>query len=156
MPRLNTAENALRLLTQASERLAEMVQLIDLGDATWTLEFNDGDGYQLEWSAQWSRLVLTAELGVPPAEGELTALNLALSYNTLWRDVGKLRVARDGDDGQMLLIGELLPADGDPETFDAALLHFETLRRWWTNAITRTPQAMPSALRVEQMLLGRV
>ncbi len=139
MQALNDAQDALRLITQASERLSQITEVVETDEAAWFVAFDAGEGFLVEWSTEWSRLVLTAELGVPPPEGELAVLNLALSYNALWRDIGDLRIARDGDEGEMLLIGELGPDDGDPETFNAALLHFETLRRWWADKFAHIP-----------------
>lgn len=153
---LTDAEDALRLLTQAAERLPQIIRIAEADELSWFLEFADGEGFLVEWSSEWSRLVLTADLGVPPPQGELAALNLALSYNALWRDIGDLRIARDGEGGELLLIGELGPDDGDPETVDAALLHFDTLRRWWTEAIARGADGGDVPSSNQALLLGRV
>lgn len=131
MPTLNTAEDAARLLKQAQERIGERVRFVPLQPFHWHVVFDDGGAFQIEWSDTWGRLVLIAELGVPSAEGERQALNLALAYNAQWRQVGNLRMARDSDDGDLLLIGELGAEMATTEAFDAALLHFEGLRRWW-------------------------
>ena len=144
MHALNDASEALRLITQAGQRLAQVTGITEVNDSTWVIDFDGGDGFMAEWSADRSRLVLTADLGLPTPEGELSALNLALSYNALWREIGDLRIARDGDEGELMLIGELGPEDGDPETFNAALLHFEALRRWWVDAIARAATSNPA------------
>jgi len=144
MSALHDATDALRLLTQASERLTQITGLTETEDATWFIDFQGDGGFMAEWSTDWTRLVLTADLGQPTPEGELSALNLALSYNALWREIGDLRIARDGDEGELMLIGELGPEDGDPETFNAALLHFEALRRWWVDAIARAATSNPA------------
>ncbi len=128
---LNTAEDAARLLKQAQERIGERVRFVPLQPLHWRVVFDDGGAFQIEWSDTWGRLVLIAELGVPSVDGERQALNLALAYNAQWRQVGNLRMARDSDDGELILIGELGREAQAPETFDAALLHFEGLRRWW-------------------------
>jgi hypothetical protein len=157
MQTLHDADDVRRLLTQASERLNPGAQLSETDPNTWVIEFHSGGSFELEWCADGSRLVLTAALGVPPAEGEIAALNLALSYNALWRDIGDLRIARDGDDGEMLLIGELGPEDGEPETFLEALQRFESLQRWWSEAIAQSDgeQGGDAAPVDQALLLGR-
>jgi hypothetical protein len=157
MPTLHDADDVRRLLTQASERLTPSALLTETDPSTWVIEFDSGEGFQLEWCAEGSRLVLTAALGVPPAEGEIAALNLALSYNALWRDIGDLRIARDGEEGELLLIGELGPDDGEPETFHAALQHFASLQRWWSDAIAQVGEAGGGAAPIDHaLLLGRI
>lgn len=157
MHALHDADDVRRLLTQSSERLAPGAELTETDPSTWVIEFDSGNGFHLEWCAEGARLVLTAALGVPPAEGEIAALNLALSYNALWRDIGDLRIARDGEDGELMLIGELGPEDGEPEAFLAALQHFESLQRWWTQAIARAGEPGGDAAPVDHaLLLGRI
>lgn len=156
MHTIHDANDARRLLIQASEHLNPSAQLTETDPSSWWIEFDSGDGFQVEWCAERSRLVLTAALGVPPAEREIAALNLALSYNALWRDIGDLRVARDGEEGELMLIGELGPDDGEPETFRAALQHFESLQRWWSEAIAHTGDPDSAAPFDHALLLGRI
>lgn len=159
---LQDAQDVQRLLEQAQARLgqiAEVAQADGTDDAGWWVEFHNGGGFAVEWSATWACVVFTADLGRPPPGGELAALNLALSYNALWREVGHLRIARDGDQGELLLIGELGADDGDPDTLGAALLHFESLQRWWRDAMARAaqPAATRAAAGIDQaLLLGRI
>lgn len=146
MTALNTVEDAARLLALAGERLKEHLRFAAIEPHRWYVLFRDGGAYELEWSDDWGWLVLTAELGHPSPEGERIALNLALSYNALWRQLGKLRMARDGEDGELLLMGEVGAGDADVEGFCAALLHFEGLRRHWMKTFERVglePAAPP-------------
>jgi len=152
MPTLYTAEDATRLLKQSQERIGEQVRFVPLQPHRWRAVFNDGGAFQIEWSDIWGRLVLIAELGAPSADGERLALNLALAYNAQWRQVGNLRMARDREDGELLLIGELGSEGAAPAAFNAALLHFEGLRRWWSRVLMRAsddalkPPPSPSLL----------
>lgn len=132
-----SAEHAARLMASAGERLAEHLYLAETEPGTWYLLFNGGGAYRVEWSAAWGRLVLTAGLGHPPAETQRQSLNLALTYNALWREVGNLRMARDGEGGELMLIGELDPEELDESALDSALVHFEGLRRRWSDALLK-------------------
>lgn len=156
MQQLRDAEEVQRLLNRAAEQLSQISQVHETDQDAWFLEFHGGGGFALEWLGESARLVLSAELGVPTPEAEVAALNLALSYNALWRDIGDLRIARDGDEGELLLIGELGPDDAEPEAFHAALLHFESLRRWWTEAITQGAAKGAAPSTDQALLLGRV
>lgn len=155
MPTLRDAQDARSLLTRAAEQLSQITQVVEADEAVWALAF-DGGGFELEWFKDGARLVLTATLGMPPAQGEVAALKLALAYNALWRDNGDLRLARDGDDGELLLIGELGADDGEQDSFNAALLHFEALRRWWTDAIARSGEGSAATPIDHALLLGRI
>lgn len=137
MPRLTTEEDAAHLLEQAQLSLGEVVRFLHPQPGRWCALFPDGGSFQLEWSEQWTRLVLIADLGRPGQGHERETLNLALSYNALWRQIGNLRMARDGEAGGLTLIGELGPGHAEPKAFEAALVHFEGLRRWWRDALAR-------------------
>ncbi len=156
MNALNTVDDAARLLAQAGERLKEHLRFAAIEPHRWYVLFKDGGAYELEWSDDWGWLVLTAELGHPPPEGERIALNLALSYNALWRQLGKLRMARDGEDGALLLIGEWGPEDADVEGFCAALIHFEGLRRWWGEAIEQAGRGAALSPELPSQLIERI
>jgi hypothetical protein len=145
MPDLKTVNDAAGLLAQAEERIGKHVRFVPAQPNHWHAVFSGGGGFRLEWSGPWRRLVMTAALGVPPAAGERSALNLALTYNALWRQIGNLRIARDREDGELILIGELGSAHAQPAIFGVALLHFESLRRWWGEALShaRDPISRP-------------
>ena len=129
------AQDALRRLSQACDRLNETIEVLECDESGWFIGWGGGEGFLVEWCTEPSRLVMSAPLGLPAPTRETATLNLALSYNALWRDIGDLRIARDGDEGELLLIGELGPEDCEPDSVAAALLHFDRLRRWWCEAI---------------------
>lgn len=156
MHTLNNAEDAARLLTKAQERIGQQVHFVAVEPHRWCAMFQDGGFYQLEWSQDWGRLMLIAELGDPPPQHERAALNLALTYNALWREVGNLRMAREGVEGELMLIGELGADDTEHEAFDAALLHFEGLRRWWTHALAHANAEGPVPPLASERLSERV
>lgn len=149
-------DDAARWLGEAGERLNATLQLVRTDAGAWSVKFKDGGSFRIEWSDAWSQLVLTAVLGVPAAQGEREALNLALSYNALWREVGKLRMARDGLHGALLLIGELDPERSEAQALDAALLHFEGLRRCWGGMLIHTSLQTPEESPPPNALLGCV
>lgn len=152
---LNTAEDAASLLAQAQGRVGGLVRLVEAEPQRWYAVFKDGHGYRIEWSDVWGRLVLIAVLGFPPAGNERKVLNLALSYNALWRQVGNLRMARDGEGGELMLIGELGPEEAEPEVLDTALLHFDGLRRWWGDVLMHDGDAVPVLPAPSRLLVGR-
>eukprot|EP00952_Eustigmatos_sp_NYUAD-ZCMA_P000074 182-Eustigmatos_ZCMA.PRE.1 len=46
-------------------------------------------------------------------------------------------MARDGEGGELMLIGELDPEDLEESALDSALVHFEGLRRRWSDALRK-------------------
>lgn len=158
MHAIENAQDVERLLAQAHERLAGLTRVEPVDETGWWVAFDPGGGFHVEWSAPWRCLVFTASLGPPCPGGETAALNLALSYNALWREVGHLRLARNGDQGELLLIGELGRDEGDPETVNAALVHFEALRVWWRDALrgTRPPDAARAPGIDPALVVGRI
>jgi hypothetical protein len=145
---MNAPQDALdarTLLKESRDRTSGAIQPIEIDEASWHVSMESGGEFTVEWSTDWSRLVLTADLGPPSTQGEMAALNLALAYNATWREVGTLRLARDPSDGHLLLIGDIGPDDNLDDGLTPALLHFDELRNWWTQALNQaTPvHALP-------------
>lgn len=144
MPDSDPAEQAARLLHQARQPLADRFQLVQTGELAWWVLFLDGGSFRIEWSGKWARLVLTGVLCMPTPQRERTALNLALSYNALWHEVGNLRMARENQAEPLVLIGEF---DGQhAEALGRALLHFEGLRRCWGQILAGDAESLPKPL----------
>lgn len=139
------ADAAAQLLAQASEAWADRLDLVQTEVGHWSAVFGDGGCFGIDWSEHWGRLVFTGVLCIPSARSERAAMNLALSYNALWREVGNLRMARDTEDGALLLIGELDVQRTAAEALGSALLQFEGLRRRWAEALLATDEAAPDA-----------
>lgn len=136
------ADDAAQLLAQAQQPLAQRLDLVQTAVGDWSVLFDDGGAYRLEWSDDWARLMFTGVLGTPSAQHERAALNLALSYNALWREVGNLRMARETPDGTLLLIGELGLENTPADALASALLHFEGLRRRWAQGLMGAQKAL--------------
>ena len=144
MPEIRHVNDAAALLVQASQPLVERFTLIHTAAAEWCVLVEDGGAFELVWSSEWNRLMLIGALGLPAAQRELRALNMALSYNALWRETGCLRMARDAEDGSLLLIGQIDLQGSAPEAVGTALLHFEVLRRGWSEALSGEGAAPPA------------
>ncbi len=118
-----------------TENLSVIVQ----DDAsTWTLAFeNEATVLVLvEWAEEPARLVLSADIGTPPARRAAEVHQAALSYNTLWRDTGGTRIGMGGEEGDLLLLRELDPESVQREEFPRILEQFAEVARWWEGYIT--------------------
>jgi hypothetical protein len=134
-------------LSQVQACIGPQLLLVETSAGRWTAAFEHGGSYQIEWSPAWGRLMLSGALGVPAPATERAALNLALSYNTLWREVGRLRMGRQSEDGTLVLIGEWDADRDDTEALSAALVNFEALRRGWSQVLMKCPiQPLPKPL----------
>jgi hypothetical protein len=102
----NSLESIQGLMTQLGPQTATIDAVVQNGDNTWAVQFDDGGIVFLEWDDQPSRLVLSAELGGVPEARQLEVLRLLLSYNLLWRDTGGVKTALGGPEGAAMLLYE--------------------------------------------------
>lgn len=156
MPDSDPFDQAARLLHLARQPLVDRFQLVQTGEFDWFVLFLDGGSFRIEWSGTWARLVLVGVLCTPTAPNERRALNLALSYNALWREVGNLRMARATQAEPLVLIGEFDCQHATPEGVGSVLLHFEGLRRRWGEILSSDAESLPQALPSSIAPLGRV
>lgn len=143
-------------LTQAAELLAAHATLIETEDATWFLEFEQVGGFMLEWSEELRQVVMTGELGEPRPENPLALMNIVLSFNAMWRENGGARVARDGDEGPLLLIAEVGHRAHDAHSLSRLLVHFESLRCWWLEVLSAPWDAQTGAASLDSLMLQRI
>lgn len=107
-------------------------------ESTWTLAFeNEATVLVLvEWAEEPERLILSADIGTPPAGRVTQAHQAALSYNTLWRDTGGARIGMGGEEGDLLLMHELDLQSVQGEEFARILEPFAEVARWWEGYVT--------------------
>lgn len=134
MPPL-TADHADAVLNHAIEAAPRLGTLTRLGDAAWLVEPDGGEPLLVEWAPAPARLVLTVPLGQPAPGRELLACQTALAYNAEWQHNDGVRVARDPDEGDLLLMTDLSAAALDDEPLSDALARFDAVRALWVLAL---------------------
>jgi hypothetical protein len=122
-------------LNEATKAEPELGTVTLLEDSSWLIELTNGDDILAQWATDPPRLVLMATLARPEAEQELQAYKAALSYNAHWHQNGSLRIARDQDQGDLLLITDLLEARLTAHLLAEDLMRFEAFRTIWRLAI---------------------
>lgn len=102
MSELSTLTETIAETARHEDAIATILQT---GDAAWQVDFED-ISIELEFDEGSGRLVVSAELGVPPPERRLAVFEALLSYALLWRDTGFLRAGLGGAEGALVLIGD--------------------------------------------------
>lgn len=87
-----------------------ILAVVQTGDDSWVIRYEHVD-VDLELDAETARLVLSAEIGVPPAERRLSIYELLLAYSLLWRETGGIRMALTGAGGAAVQLVDLAAAD---------------------------------------------
>ncbi|WP_345537467.1 type III secretion system chaperone [Variovorax defluvii] len=112
--------------------------IIQDDDSTWTLAFEQGATVLVlaEWAEAPARLVLSTDIGKPPARRATEVYQAVLSYTTLWRDTGGARIGMAGDEGDLLLLRELDPHSVQSDEFPLILQQFADVAQWWEGFVT--------------------
>lgn len=120
---------------EATKAEPELGTVTPLDNTSWLIELTSGDDILAEWATNPPRLVLTAALARPEADQELLAYKTALSYNALWHQNGALRVARDQEEGDLLLMTDLHETRLTASLLAEDLMRFEAFRTVWRLAL---------------------
>lgn len=145
MPPLDNAAIAERLLDAVAAAPA-LGQLFESDEGCWLLECPSGSGLWLEWQPEAAVLAVSTALGRPEPKQEVASLNLALACNQHWHGPRHLRIARDGTDGDLLLLDQIHLTPMTAEALAGELLHFEAVRALWTQTLRGIGQTHDSPL----------
>lgn len=144
-----------QLLADALQATPVLGELAFAQDDCWLIECRSGSSLWIEWLPGASTLAFTTSLGRPDTVHEAAVLNLALASNQRWHGRTSLRLARDGADGDLLLLDQMASADLSAETLAQALLQFEATRVLWEPALRGIAQHRPDAASPDDLLSRR-
>lgn len=133
---LTNPDSAAGRLVEVAHQSEHIAAVIQVDEAAWTLAFEDDTAFLVEWADEPGRLVVSVDIGKPPVKREIEVRATALSYNTLWRETGSVRISMSGEEGELLLIRALPTAIVQGDEFAAILEHFALIARWWTAYVT--------------------
>lgn len=127
-------------------------------DSTWTLAFENEVTVLVlvEWADEPGRLVLSADIGTPPASRAADVHKTALSYNTLWRDTGGARIGMGGEAGDLLLVRELNPESVQDGDLARVLEQFAAVAQWWEGYVTSEEIAIPASAPAMAQMAARI
>ena len=110
----------------------------------------------VQFDEQKNSLVLSGDLGAPPA-GDRTALyEVLLQMNYHWETTGGVRMAIDGPGGEVTQLFEM-PADGlDPSRLARILSSFADAAKAWRGIVERPSSAQSSTMDTHANLGVRV
>jgi hypothetical protein len=134
MNAIPSPDAAARCLVAAAEHAEAMEAVVELSPGTWFVHFETGGECLVEWAESPNRLVITTGIGQPREEVQAKVHASCLSFNTLWSELGAMRLARDDEDGHLLLINDVQLDDAESAHVLLAntLLRHEGMRLFWT------------------------
>lgn len=127
-------------------------------DSSWTLAFENEVTVLVlvEWADEPARLVLTADIGTPPAGRAAQVHKTALSYNTLWRETGGARIGMGGEEGDLLLVRELDAESVQGGDLASVLEQFAAVAQWWEGYVTSEEIAIPASAPAMAQMAARI
>lgn len=157
MTELRTPEEAAACLVAAAEHSEAVEAVVELREATWLVHFETGGECVVEWAQHPLRLVLTTALGEPAPEARAKVHSAALTFNLLWGELGSMRLAKDDEDENLLLINDVFPQDESSRHIVLAneMLRLEGLRLLWSMYIESAVAADGEAPKVPSAMLTR-
>jgi hypothetical protein len=123
------------LLNTAVQAEPDLGVLHRIDETAWLIEPAGREHWLLEWAPSPPRLVLTTALGQPAPGQELLTCQTALAYNAQWHQNAGVRMARNPDGGDLLLIAEWHLACADDESLVDALTRFHGVCALWSLAL---------------------
>jgi hypothetical protein len=144
-----------RLLADVLQATPVLGELAFEQDGCWLIECPSGSSLWIEWLPAAMALAFTTSLGRPDPVHESAVLNLALASNQRWHGQTALRVARDGTDGDLLLLDQLDITGLTVQALAQALLRFEATRALWEPALRGVAQYRPDLASPSELLNRR-
>lgn len=135
----SSLESVQALMKELGPQVNNVDAVVQNGDSTWAVQFDDGAVVFLEWDDQPSRLVLSAELGKIAEARQLEVLRLLLSYNLLWRDTGGVKTALGGPEGAAMLLYECSADSLTLAVLQTVLENFCNSAQIWRRYIEQGP-----------------
>jgi len=137
--RLTDPDNLTERLLEIAPLTDHILSIAQFDDGAWALGFEDDTVVTMEWARHPERVVLSATIGAPPPEREAEVFETALSYTALWQESGGAKVAKGGEDGELILIRELHPELDDGWELLPVLEHFSNVAAWWKHYVSIAP-----------------
>ena len=139
-------------LGPATEGISEVYQ-----DAAgqWGVVFHETTGIILEFDPEQQKLILTTELGAPPADRRLETYELLLISNYARSETGGISMALNGPQGEVTQMYELNTADLTLQTLQAVLVNFAAKSEFWKEAVAQgIPHEQEEKAELEEVAAG--
>jgi hypothetical protein len=157
MNALSAPDAAAHCLVAAAEYCEALEAVLELSPGTWLVHFETGGECLVEWAESPRRLVLTASVGEPNTSARAAIHANCLAFNTLWSDMGAMRLAKDHEDDQLLLINDLSIDDDEPAhvALANALLRQEGMRLFWSLVVDNATQESAAGRPLDLLAMQR-
>ena len=104
-------------------------------EGTWLILLDEAMAVVVELDEERGTLVLSADLGVPPAAGRLELYDLLLRYHAQWPATGGVRMALEETGGMVMQLLDIPLAGLDVTTLQAAVTGFAAKAEAWREIV---------------------
>lgn len=133
MNAITTPDAAAECLVAAAQYCEALEAVVEMAPGAWFVHFETGGECLVEWAEEPNRLVITAGVGEPDPKARAELHASCLTFNALWSTLGAMRLAKDDDSDQLLLVNDVACDSENPHVQLANnLLRHEGLRLFWT------------------------
>jgi hypothetical protein len=116
----------------------------------WVVAFDETLAVEIEHDETGPKLVLSADLGLPPGGEEMSTNQLLLRTNALWRETGGLRMGIEDVGGRIKQTFHLYLQGLDAEGLKQRVHNFAQAARAWRTMIATPPTPESGANTPEQ------
>lgn len=116
----------------------------------WVVAFDETLAVEIEHDETGPKLVLSADLGLPPEGEEMSTYQLLLRVNALWRETGGLRMGIEDASGRIKQTFHLYLHGLDVEGLQRRVRNFAQAAREWRTVIATAPTPESGAKTPEQ------
>ncbi len=141
---MSTAQD-IRNAVAGTGALDERIDLVlQTGDAVWMVRHGDVE-VDIEFDADSDRVMLSADLGVPPADRRADIYELLMAYALLWRETGGLRAGFSPVDRSLSLMGDFGAEGLTPDMLASVLANFAGAVVLWRQAVAAHAEKLDPA-----------
>ena len=131
---MSTAQD-MRSVVTGTGALDERIDLVlQTGDAEWMVRYGDVE-VDIEFDADSDRVMISADLGVPPADRRADIYELLMAYALLWRETGGLRAGFSPTDRALSLMGDFGAEGLTPHMLASVIANFSGTVAIWRQAV---------------------
>lgn len=126
-----------RLFEEIGPGTDQILGVYRVDEFEWSVFFSEDCYVDFEYDELQQKLVLFADLGLPPAECRSKTFEVMLAYNALRKETGGLVISLTGssDDDELVQTFELNASQLDLPTLQNVVLNFNQKAEFWRDVI---------------------
>lgn len=132
---MKTPDDINMLLAEVGPLDETILAVVRGADDRWAIRFDQTD-VEAEYDEPTGRLMLSTDLGAPPPLRAAKVYEAVLTYGSLWRDTGGVRIALSRPGGELLQMAELAAADLTPAVLVTVAVNLQARTAFWRDFVS--------------------